>query len=488
MIGIKKILKGLLIREENTLTPKEIEILPGGTAGTKTTLTSSQTSNLTFTLPSTTGTNGQLIQTDGSGNLSFVSSSGSNTTLSNLTSPTAINQDLIFNKLTPIVKSADASAATESVTLTTGVVTGAFASGTLNINTGNANSAGGTGGAINILTGFGNLSSGNVSIKSNTASTGGSGTMAFESGNTTSNSPSGALTIKSGNTTGTNAASGSIQMTTGTTQGAISGGSGLINIATGFTTNQVSGAVTVTSGSTSSTAGTGALTLSTGASTANSSANTGAITITSGNYTNASATAQSGLVTIKSGNTTGQGASGNVSITTGTVVANRNSGSILLSTAAVSGSGVRGTINLTDASLATASVGHVWTLTNTTTGAGNWAAPGGGGGILSKVTASNASMGSTVTDEVITGLTFAHASFNGCFIDYRIKKGTLVRNGRILVSTDGTTVAFNDTFVETVLSTVVFEAVVNGANINIRHTNTETGTMTISFEQSRFPV
>lgn len=110
------------------------------------------------------------------------------------------------------------------------------------------------------------------------------------------------------------------------------------------------------------------------------------------------------------------------------------------------------------------------------------------GGVTTKVNATNASMGSNVTNEVITGLTFAHASFNGCYIDYRIKKGTLVRTGRILVSTDGTNVAFNDVFVETVTSTVVFEAVVNGANINIRHTNTETGTMNISFEQSLFAV
>lgn len=46
-----KILKGLKIREENTLTPKEIDIVPGGTAGTKTTITTSQTTNRTITLP-----------------------------------------------------------------------------------------------------------------------------------------------------------------------------------------------------------------------------------------------------------------------------------------------------------------------------------------------------------------------------------------------------------------------------------------------------
>jgi hypothetical protein len=51
-----QIIKGLLISEENTLTPKQIEITPGGTAGTKTTVVSSQTTNKTLTLPDATDT------------------------------------------------------------------------------------------------------------------------------------------------------------------------------------------------------------------------------------------------------------------------------------------------------------------------------------------------------------------------------------------------------------------------------------------------
>lgn len=54
--SLYKILKGILIREENTLDPKEMEIIPGGTAGTKTTLVSSQTADATVTLPSQTTT------------------------------------------------------------------------------------------------------------------------------------------------------------------------------------------------------------------------------------------------------------------------------------------------------------------------------------------------------------------------------------------------------------------------------------------------
>lgn len=51
-----RFLKGLLISEENTLTPKEIEIQPGGTSGTKTSVISSQTVNRTITLPDATDT------------------------------------------------------------------------------------------------------------------------------------------------------------------------------------------------------------------------------------------------------------------------------------------------------------------------------------------------------------------------------------------------------------------------------------------------
>ncbi len=51
-----KILKGLIIQRENTLTPDKIEITPNGTASTTTTIQSSQTANRTLTLPDATDT------------------------------------------------------------------------------------------------------------------------------------------------------------------------------------------------------------------------------------------------------------------------------------------------------------------------------------------------------------------------------------------------------------------------------------------------
>lgn len=50
------IIKSLLIKEEGTLTPKQIEVVPGGTAGTKTTLVGGQTLDQTLTLPDATDT------------------------------------------------------------------------------------------------------------------------------------------------------------------------------------------------------------------------------------------------------------------------------------------------------------------------------------------------------------------------------------------------------------------------------------------------
>lgn len=56
MFNFFKVLKGLKITQENTFTPKEIEIIPDGTSGTKTSIVSSQTTNRTVTIPDDTTT------------------------------------------------------------------------------------------------------------------------------------------------------------------------------------------------------------------------------------------------------------------------------------------------------------------------------------------------------------------------------------------------------------------------------------------------
>lgn len=56
MFSIKRILKGLSIYKEGVLNPSTVDILPGGTAGTTTTIQGAQTANRTVTLPDNTGT------------------------------------------------------------------------------------------------------------------------------------------------------------------------------------------------------------------------------------------------------------------------------------------------------------------------------------------------------------------------------------------------------------------------------------------------
>jgi len=55
-IKLVEIIKGLLIKQDGVLNPAKVEILPGGTAGTKTTIQTAQTSNVTITLPNSSDT------------------------------------------------------------------------------------------------------------------------------------------------------------------------------------------------------------------------------------------------------------------------------------------------------------------------------------------------------------------------------------------------------------------------------------------------
>lgn len=86
------------------------------------------------------------------------------------------------------------------------------------------------------------------------------------------------------------------------------------------------------------------------------------------------------LVATGNESTANANATGNLYLETGNKSAGTgDSGSIRLQTGTSAG-GARGTINIIDDSLAGASNGYVWTLADQTTGAGSWQASGGGGG------------------------------------------------------------------------------------------------------------
>ncbi len=102
------------------------------------------------------GTNISITPSGNNLTIAVSGGSGANDTLSNLDSPTAVNQDLIFNKSSPIIQSKDTTSTTasESISLKSGTPSGNAASGDINI--GSANTLGGfhkPSGTININTG-----------------------------------------------------------------------------------------------------------------------------------------------------------------------------------------------------------------------------------------------------------------------------------------------------------------------------------------------
>lgn len=78
------------------------------------------------------------------------------------------------------------------------------------------------------------------------------------------------------------------------------------------------------------------------------------------------------------------------------------------------------------------------------------------------------------TGVALAALGFAHATYEGIEVMYKIKEATTnrVRIGRFTVVTNGTDVSISDTFNESADCGVVWDAAVNGANIDIKYTTT----------------
>jgi len=179
---------------------------------------------LNFTIGTATGTQGKFkflksgvansigdvwtaSSTGGEGYWSTPASGGASVTLNNLTSPTAINQDLIFNTgLAASVKTKDmVSASTLGLFLNTGDVTGAgsVASGNIESLTGITTGSGQWTG--NYTSGSGNsgsAGSGNVVSKSGTTTGGVSGSNSWITGNAGGGANSGDLLATTGTSSG----------------------------------------------------------------------------------------------------------------------------------------------------------------------------------------------------------------------------------------------------------------------------------------------
>jgi hypothetical protein len=83
------------------------------------------------------------------------------------------------------------------------------------------------------------------------------------------------------------------------------------------------------------------------------------------------------------------------------------------------------------------------------------------------------SLSSSQTNTAIAALTFAHATYEGLEITFKIKEATSgdVEIGTIRVVTNGTNIASNTISVESSSTGITFDAVINGANIEVTYSS-----------------
>lgn len=83
---------------------------------------------------------------------------------------------------------------------------------------------------------------------------------------------------------------------------------------------------------------------------------------------------------------------------------------------------------------------------------------------------------SIADNQVSPALLFANSTtYTAMIVNYSISRGTNFRTGRILVSTDGTSVSTAEDFVEQGTTGVTLSGSVSGGNVNINYTSTSTG-------------
>ncbi len=178
-----------------------------------------------------------ITVTDGAGSITIAATGGAfaNQDLSNLTNPTAINQDLVFNKATPSIlangtTSLTIATAHDSIGSTTGALT--LSSGSGHDNTGPASFK--SGDTINGVTGDVTIGSGDA------ASIGTSGNVNIFSGSATSTGNTGWASLSTSNTAPGTGDAGDVFLIAGNGN---SGAGGSINITPGGSTSGAPGKI-----------------------------------------------------------------------------------------------------------------------------------------------------------------------------------------------------------------------------------------------------
>lgn len=443
--------------------------------------TSQTTANAAFNAlaPSQATNSGKFLTTDGT-NTSWatVSGSGANVILSNLTSPTAINQDLIFNKSNARTETQDKTGVTnsESIYMESGTVVDGT-SGNATVLSGDASGTGGSGdatissgssaannsgqvivgsgasgsasgalslftgdpginfnsGGLNVFTGAvtGSGQSGNITSTTGNSVDAASGSGVLASGNVSGAGTSGEVNIHSGDNSGSGATGGA-QVRTGTASGI--GASGPVTIGSGDSTSAATGTITLQTGAASAGGSTGGVFINTGLVTGAGDSGSFSV-ITGGGQSSGSvsfATGSSaadfntGSMIYTTANASGVGGSGNHLFTTGSV-ADGTSGNFVIDIGVATGTGTHGVIKLNDT---TAVVGYVFTATNTD-GSGTWMPSAGATPIIT---------GTTGSPTLITaggGVTFSGTSYeNTNFIAGNGGAVTVTANPQITAATN----------------------------------------------------
>jgi len=280
---------------------------------------------------------------------------GANTALSNLVSPTAVNQDLIFAKVPAaqvLVKTADGDGTTigsQVISLLSGDTTGAFSSGSVTVKSGVVAGASISGSAT-FGTGNSGSASGTVTLSTGSAAAGSSSGFIQMLTGSAVNNISGQIFIATGDGSGTVGRGGPIQIQTGATVGSSASGSITITTGGGFGTNSPTGLISIKSGNAAGTSASGSVTITSGTTVTGTS---GAISIKSGTP---SSTGSTGNVIINSSNATGSGSSGVAYLNSGDTV-NNASGDVALYSGNCSGTGASGIITISTGTLTNASSG-----------------------------------------------------------------------------------------------------------------------------------
>lgn len=241
-------------------------------------------------------------------------------------------------------------------------------------------------------------------------------------------------------------------------------------------------------------------------------------------------TLESGQVIVASGTST-TGKTGDTVIATGSSSSGGLTGNVVVNIGSTSGT--KGKFRITNAGEGT--IGHVWTSTDTT-GGGSWAAIPASGATTSlnnlsavaintsllpasdnsislgsstlsfaEVHSVNAYIHASTTDFVvekavastsvaantttlISGLSFAHATYKSAIIHYQISEATTNsrRVGTLYVTTDGTTTSIADTNADTAAISVDFSAAINGANLEISAVSTTANICSFRAKESLF--